>query len=394
MVLTTDVPTREQLVRRAAELAPVLQKNAAWSEENRRIHDESIEALADAGVFKMRVPTRYGGYESDTRTLVDVASELGRADGSTSWVASVYWIPTWMTCLFPDEVQDEVFSTPDVRVCGTLSPTAMAAPVDGGVVVNGKWGFISGALHSHWQEIVAILVGPDSEPYPIMALVPSSELQVVDDWYTAGLKGTGSVSTIAQDVFIPSERVLPLPAVLQEQYASKLNAASPIYRSPLLPVASASSVGTVVGLAKAASEAFFQRLPERKITYTGYAAQSEAPLTHLQVADATMKIDEAEFHAHRLATLVDSKGVEGVPLTLEERARARADMGAVCRLAKEAVDIFALASGGSSIYSDVPIQRITRDIQAVNLHALMHPNTNAELYGRILCGLEPNTFYI
>ncbi|MFG1875995.1 acyl-CoA dehydrogenase family protein [Sphaerisporangium sp. NPDC049003] len=394
MVLTTDVPTREELARRASELVPLLRKNAAWAEENRRVHEESIEALADAGVFKLRVPLRYGGYEADTRTLVDVASELGRADGSTSWVASVYWIPTWMACLFPDQVQDEVFSTPDVRICGTLSPTAMAAPVEGGIVVNGKWGFISGALHSHWQVVVAILVGGEGEPAPIMALVPISDLQVADDWYTAGLKGTGSVSTIAQDVFIPSERVLHLGAVVQGQHASQANADRPIYRAPLLPVASASSVGTVVGMAKGASEAFFERLPERKISYTAYGSQSEAPLTHLQVADATMKIDEAEFHAHRLTSLVDTKGVQGAAWTLEERARARADMGAVCRLAKEAVDIFSTASGGSSIYSHVPIQRIARDIQAVNLHALMHPNTNAELYGRILCGLEPNTLYI
>ncbi|MEU8271217.1 acyl-CoA dehydrogenase family protein [Sphaerisporangium sp. NPDC049002] len=393
-MLTTDVPTREELARRASELVPLLRKNAAWAEENRRVHEESIEALADAGVFKLRVPLRYGGYEADTRTLVDVASELGRADGSTSWVASVYWIPTWMACLFPDQVQDEVFSTPDVRICGTLSPTAMAAPVEGGIVVNGKWGFISGALHSHWQVVVAILVGGEGEPAPIMALVPISDLQVADDWYTAGLKGTGSVSTIAQDVFIPSERVLHLGAVVQGQHASQANADRPIYRAPLLPVASASSVGTVVGMAKGASEAFFERLPERKISYTAYGSQSEAPLTHLQVADATMKIDEAEFHAHRLTSLVDTKGVQGAAWTLEERARARADMGAVCRLAKEAVDIFSTASGGSSIYSHVPIQRIARDIQAVNLHALMHPNTNAELYGRILCGLEPNTLYI
>ena len=124
----TDVPAREQLVQRASAVVPVLQKHAAWSEENRRLHEESIEALADAGVFRMRVPARYGGYESDTRTLVDVATELGRADGSTAWTASVYWIPTWMACMFPDQVQDEVFSTPDVRVCGTLSPSALAIP--------------------------------------------------------------------------------------------------------------------------------------------------------------------------------------------------------------------------------------------------------------------------
>ncbi|GAA4417691.1 acyl-CoA dehydrogenase family protein [Actinokineospora soli] len=390
----TEVPTREELVQRAAKLAPLLQKHATWSEENRRLHDDVIDALADAELFKLRRPKRYGGFEADTRTLVDVAAELGRGDGSASWVASVYTIPGWMACLFPDEVQDEVFSTPDTRVCGTLSPSAMAAPADGGVVVNGKWQFISGAHHAHWQEVIAIYVPPEGEPYPIMALVPMSDLLVVDDWYTSGLKGTGSVSTVAKDLFIPQQRVVPLPAVLQGQSASRGNADSPIYNAPLLPVAAASSVGTVLGMGRAARDAFHRRLPDRKITYTGYESQREAPLTHLQVAEATMKLDQAEFHAHRLATLVDGKTLDGTEWKLEERARARADLGAVVRLSKEAVDTFATASGGSSIYTDVPIQRISRDIAAVNLHALMHPNTNAELYGRVLCGLEPNTLYI
>jgi hypothetical protein len=58
------------------------------------------------------------------------------------------------------------------------------------------------------------------------------------------------------------------------------------------------------------------------------------------------------------------------------------------------VDVYQTASGGSSIYDAVPIQRIARDVQVLNLHAVMHPNTNLELYGRVLCGLEPNTHYI
>jgi alkylation response protein AidB-like acyl-CoA dehydrogenase len=391
---TTDVPAREQLVQRASGLVPLLRKHAVWSEENRRLHEESVEALADAGVFRMRVPARYGGYESDTRTLVEVAAELGRGDGSTAWTASVYWIPTWMACMFPDQVQDEVFSTPDVRVCGTLSPSAMAIPAEGGIVVNGKWGFVSGALHSHWQEIVAILIGGEGEPMPVVGLVPMSDLQIIDDWYTSGMKGSGSVSTVATDLFVPQERVLPIGAVLAGQSASPRNAAAAIYRAPMLPVASASSVGCVVGLAQAAKEAFFERLPGRKITYTGYEQQAQAPLTHLQVAAAVMKIDEAEFHARRLADMVDAKGTENTPWTVPERVRARADLGAVCGLSKDAVDILASASGGSSIYSDQPMQRIARDINAVTMHALMHPDTNAELYGRILCGLQPDTLYI
>lgn len=390
----TNIPTHEELVGKATDLIPLLRSHAGWAEENRRLHEETIEALADAGVFKLRRPERYGGYSVDTTTLFDVGTALGQGCGSTSWVASVYWIPTWMACQFPDHVQDEVFATPDVRVCGTLSPSAMAAPTDGGIVVNGKWGFISGAHHAHWQEIIAILVPPDSEPYPVMALVPMSDLLIIDDWHTSGLKGTGSVSTVAKDLFIPQDRVMPLPAVLQGQAATRSHADSSIYRAPLLPVASASAVGTIVGMAKGARDAFFERLPDRKITYTGYESQRDAPITHFQVAEATMKIDQAEFHARRLATQVDTKCDDGTEWKLEERARARADVGAVVRLAKEAVDLFATASGGSSIYSGIPIQRINRDIQAVNLHALMHPNTNAELYGRVLCGLEPNTLYI
>ncbi|MGW1296293.1 acyl-CoA dehydrogenase family protein [Streptomyces sp. NPDC002533] len=393
-MLTADIPTRAHLVQRAGELAPLLKKNAVQAEEDRRLQDETVEALAGAGLFKLRVPKRYGGYESDTRTLVEVAAELGRADGAAAWTASVYWIPTFMACLFPDSVQDEVFSTPDVRICGTLSPSAFAAPAEGGIVVNGKWGFVSGAHHAHWQEIIAVQPTPDGRHLPVMALVPMSDLQIIDDWDTSGLRGTGSVSTVAQEVFVPQERVIPLPAILQGQYASELNAASPAYRVPLLPVAAASSVGTALGLARGALDAFLERLPGRTLTYTAYETQAEAPLTHHQVAEAALKTDQAEFHAYRLADLVDAKGLAGEEFTLEERARARADMGAVVRLAREAVAILASASGGSSIHRDVPIQRISRDIQAIGLHALMNPDTNNELYGRVLCGLEPNTLYI
>lgn len=394
MQKVTQAPDREELVSRVSGLAPLLRKHARWSEENRRLHSEVIEAMADAGLFKMRTPARYGGYESDARTLVDVGAELALGDASAAWTASVWWIPTWMAGLFPDHVQDEVFSTPDVRVCGTLSPSAAATPVEGGIVVNGQWGFISGAWHSHWQEIIAMSATPDGEPEPVMALVPMSDLKIVDDWDTYGLQGSGSVTTVAQDLFVPEERVLSLVSVLRGQYASERNADSPMFRAPLLGVANASSVGQIVGLAKAARSMFMERLPQRKITYTSYESQGEAPVTHLQLAEATLKIDQAEFHAHRVADLVDVKGVTGEPWTFEERARTRADVGAACELGEQVTNLLSGASGGSSAYRSLPIQAVARDLRTINLHALMYPPTNFELYGRVLCGLEPNTLYI
>jgi hypothetical protein len=55
------------------------------------------------------------------------------------------------------------------------------------------------------------------------------------------------------------------------------------------------------------------------------------------------------------------------------------------------VDLLFHSSGASAIQSHVPIQRFQRDMQALANHAVMHAPTGIELYGRVLCGLEPNT---
>jgi 3-hydroxy-9,10-secoandrosta-1,3,5(10)-triene-9,17-dione monooxygenase len=386
-------PSRTALAERAEQLIPLVSANALTAEENRRLTDETIEALTAAGFLKMRLPARYGGYESDMATVVDVVSTLGRGDGSTSWTVAVWMISTWMAGLFPDEVQDEIFATPDVRISGILSPGAVAQPADGGVILNGKWSFNTGATQSHWNTNAAVLATPEGHQ-PVMVAIPMSDLTVVDDWHTAGMRASGSVTTIAQDLFVPQARVLPMGPVIQGVPLTNGNAASTMYRAPFMSVACTTVGASCLGLAQAARDAFFERLPGRKITYTDYTDQSAAPITHLQVADATVRIDEARFHAYRAAQLIDDKSAAGADWTLPERAGVRLDLGAVCQRAKEAVDLLNTASGGSSIYRDVPIQRIERDVQTLNLHAIMHPNTNLELYGRILCGQGPNTLYI
>ncbi|WP_372671783.1 acyl-CoA dehydrogenase family protein [Amycolatopsis kentuckyensis] len=386
-------PSGAELAGRAAELVPLLRANALGHEQNGRLHDRTVDALAEAGIFRMRVPARYGGYECDTSTLVDVGMHLGSGDGATSFTVALWWITSWLVGLFPDAVQEEVFATPDVRVCGTLGPTGTAQPCDGGVLVSGRWAFNSGAAHSRWKLLAAISMTAEG-PAPIMALVPIDQVELLDDWHTSALQGTGSVTAVAEDVFVPHERVLAMGPVLQQQYASVHNRDLPMFRVPLIAAVTASSVGKVVGLAKAAHEDFCRRSSERGITYTDYTSQREAPLTHLQVAESALRIDEAEFHARRLASTVDEKGLLNAPWKLEERARVRVTMGRVCQLATDAVDTLSLASGGSSIHRAVPIQRIQRDLHAIGVHALNNPQVNLELYGRVLCGLEPNSPYV
>lgn len=391
---TSETPAAGDLLDRAAAIVPLLRREAARGAADGSLTPAAVTALDDAGMFRLRMPRRFGGSECEAATLSEIAATLATGDGAAAWVTSVYAIPTWMTAQFPDAVVEEVFGSANPLVCGTLSPSAIARPVDGGVVVDGKWGFISGALHAGWQEIIAILASPEGEPYPIAALVPLDDLLVVQDWDAAGLAGSGSVSTVASELFVPAERILPLPVVLEGSGTSQIARESAIYGGPLLPTAAASSVGTAVGLARAAREIFLQRMPERKITYTGYTSQRDAPVTHLQLAGATERLDQAEFHARRLTTTVDRKNAAGEPWKLDERARARGDLGSTVAAARDCVDGLAAASGGSSVYRGVPMGRIHADVRAIALHALMNPTTNAELYGRVLAGLEPDTPYI
>jgi alkylation response protein AidB-like acyl-CoA dehydrogenase len=136
-------------------------------------------------------------------------------------------------------------------------------------------------------------------------------------------------------------------------------------------------------------EAFFERLPGRGITYTTYTNKAEAPVTHLQLGEASLKIESSDAHVRRAAALLDQHS--GGPMSMESRVKARAHIAYATGLAREAVDMLFYASGASSIQSEVPIQRFQRDIQALANHAIMHPQTSFELYGRVLCGLPPNS---
>jgi alkylation response protein AidB-like acyl-CoA dehydrogenase len=393
-VEAVKIPSRTELVQRVADIVPILKANARLGEQNRRLADDVVEAMIDAGVLRMLVPTQYGGYESDMQTIVDVGIQLGRGDGSPAFCATAWWAQCWAVAHFPDSVQDEVFASPDVRICGTLVPNGKGELTKDGVVVSGEWGFNSGAWHSQWKVLSTFALNPAGEIEPIACIVPMSDLEMIDDWDVAGLRGTGSVTLVAKDVFIPRARFQWMSEVARQMYGSDRNADSPCYRGPIIGVLSNINTGKQVGLAQAARDAFLERIHHRTIQHTNYQTQADWPVTHLQVAEADLKIDEAEYHARRLASLVDHKNFSNEQYTLRERAYCRVAVGRVSQLCLDAVNIYNMANGASGIYSSMPIQRIQRDLQAISLHAVNMPVKNYELYGRVLSGLEPNTFFL
>ena len=144
------IPTREELVREARKLVPVLRERAQATDELRTLPDETVADLKAAGIHKIFTPRRYGGFEMDWGAHVDVSRELGRGCGSTSWVASVVMSHTWILGRFPARAQEEFWpDRPDTIIATAFAGGGTMEPVDGGFVLNGQWRFASGVDHAN-----------------------------------------------------------------------------------------------------------------------------------------------------------------------------------------------------------------------------------------------------
>ena len=90
MTMTHTAPAAvDGLIERIEAMRPLLQQNAARVDAERRVPDENIEALREAGAFKVMVPQRYGGYQTPIRTKLEVSRAVAMGCGSTAWVTTV-----------------------------------------------------------------------------------------------------------------------------------------------------------------------------------------------------------------------------------------------------------------------------------------------------------------
>ncbi len=385
-----EAETRAALVARARSLHATLGKNAVQTEKDRRVVEENIQALAQAGLFRTMVPKRYGGHQGSVRTHLDVTAAVAEACGSTAWVVALTNVCAWFTGLYGEQAQDDVFgANPDARVAGVFSPSTTMERVDGGLKASGKWFWSSGCLHADWA-MLGLLELDKKTGAPIgqyLALMPMSELSIEDTWFTAGMKGTGSNCVVAKDVFVPEHRLLPLMPAVSSEYPTPFKDEA-AYRAAFIPVAALILVGAQLGMSRAALAHVIEKAPQRAIAYTSFKKQSDSVSFQIQVSKAAMKIDTAHLHAYRAADDIDNAALRGEVLDYLTRARVRADTGYVAQYATDAINMLMTAHGAGSFADASPMQRLWRDSNTAARHAIVLQPVGEEIYGKALLGVE------
>ncbi|WP_205194868.1 acyl-CoA dehydrogenase family protein [Burkholderia sp. Ax-1719] len=384
-------PTLRELVQRATALQPLLMKNAVESERNRRASEENIAAIAEAGLFRLMVPKRYGGYEGTLRSHLEVSAALGEACGGTAWVVALTNVCAWFAGLFPKQAQDEVWGdNPDARVSGVFTPSPQSRRVEGGLVISGKWYFSSGSLHADWAAVGVIEHdenGAFKKQY--LALVPMSELSIEDTWFTAGMRASGSNCIVGSEVFVPDHRLLDMMEAIEGRYATECKDEA-AYRAAFVPLAALILTGPQLGMGRAALKFVIEKAPQRAIAYTSFEKQTDSTVFQTQIAEAALKIDNAHLRAFRAADEIDAAAYHDTQLDYVTRARMRADTGAVTTYITDALNTLLWAHGAGGFAETSPMQRWWRDSNTAARHAVGLPAIGLELYGKALLGVENN----
>ncbi|MBZ4322982.1 acyl-CoA dehydrogenase family protein, partial [Streptomyces huiliensis] len=356
-------PTGAEFVARAEALRPLLREHAARIDADRRLTDDVVDELTRAGLFRLTTPRRFGGHETDVRTLLDVTATLAEGDGSTAWVVAVVNTCNWLAALFPEQAQEEVFGAdPDARVTGVFSPTATARRVEGGWRVSGRWYYNSGAPQSTWAVVgIPLTDAEGTVTDQAMALIPRHELRFEDTWFVAGMRGTASDCVIAEDVLVPEHRVMSVPGALEGDVPAD-HGPTGLFRIAFAPFLAVGLAGPQLGMARAALKLVTEKAASKPIAYTYYATQAESVGVQLQVAEAAMRIDTAELHIGRAAADLDTAAARGETLDLLVKARVRADAGHAIENLLSAVNTLLNVHGAGSFADANALQRIWRDL--------------------------------
>jgi 3-hydroxy-9,10-secoandrosta-1,3,5(10)-triene-9,17-dione monooxygenase len=381
------VASRDDLLKRAAALVPVLQERAPAAERLRRCPDETVADFVASDLLRICQPARYGGFDLGYDVLCEVSQILAQGCGSQAWVHMVLADNPLKLSAFPLEAQDDVWSEdPSAKIAVAVAQVGKARRVPGGIVWSGRHGFSSGIDHAGWVICGGHIIDED-KPRACFALIPTRDITIIDDWHAMGLVGSGSKSFEVKEVFVPEHRVLDKKAADTGRAPGTLFYTAPVTRLPRGGVSAVSFAAVVVGVAEGFLREYVTFTAPRKSRGTPVAAQ---PGIQLSLGAAAAEIEAASRMYIGAIREVMQTLERGEPVSRTQQLQGKRNAAFACQLAIRAVQQLFNNAGGRALYLDSELQRKFRDVHAAAAHHSVVWESAAAAYGAHALGLGAN----
>lgn len=388
----TSAPSAEQveeLVGRIHEIGGLLKENATVSDKQRDIPDSTFEALDEAGALKISALKRYGGYEGGARMLLEAARTIGLYDPAAAWVTVISNGSVMLTNRYSEPVVEQVFGEGPVPMASIFnSPMGKARWEDGGWRLSGDWPFASNCLRSQWAVgLLNVEADRHGDSWMGFALMKRSEFSIKDTWYTIGMRGTGSNTMVAEDIWIEEERLVPFEQLIGSAQESDPEATFGVRITPHLTMSTTIQAPNVAA-AQAALDYVAGRANSKGITGTPYSPATQSSAFVQTLGSASQRIEGAQLLLQRAADAVDAAAAGTEPMPLQVRARHRGGIAHAGHEVVEAVNDLCWLNGASTFADFSPLGRLWRDVNTGTRHASIIPSMGYELHGDGLSGAE------
>ena len=383
------------LLERARALVPLLRERAGDAEKQRRLTDDVVKAVIDAGLLRILRPRPVGGYALPAMIFYDVCAILARGCASTAWVVANLSSKEMMLALWPKAGQDEVWGPTGEKgdtpmAASYVFPAGRAERVPGGYKLSGRWPFCSGVFHSQWCMLGAMVKNADGPTEKRLFLLPATQYTTIDNWHVTGLKATGSVDIEARDIFVPEHMTLADEDCHSLRAPGLAHHAAPIFRFPIAAAAPYILVAAVYGAARMALEEFVASVKKRVARSTG-GNMAEFGALQGRIAEAAACLDAADLLSRKhlddtMQHIVDHpNSPEKMPE--EQAVRARRDAAFASQLCVRAVDLVFASGGGTVLFESSPIERAWRDVHAGVAQITLQWDIAGPAWGRVALGL-------
>jgi 3-hydroxy-9,10-secoandrosta-1,3,5(10)-triene-9,17-dione monooxygenase len=382
---SANFPTPEEFLARARALKVKVRERADESERLRRMPDATVADFLALELHRIMLPIRFGGCQYGWDVWCECLLELAQGDGSQAWAMMVHNEYVQLLGACSERLQEEVWGTnPRALISSSFQPVGKVERKDGGYMlstISARWSFSSGIDEASWL----IVGGMAPERGHTYFIVPRDVVTIVDDWYVAGLAGSGSKSFTIAETFVPDYRTIT-DQELNDGRGPGVRADSPaIYRYPRKAGAGLGIAAVPLGVAFGMLEDFKALARER---VQGGRAPADQP-TGLRISECAAELDAAKSVMLESAREFMRVLERGEAPTVEQRVHARRTAGYAALIAQRTSEKLYAAAGSAAIHLSSPLQRAFRDIHAGANHIGVSWETSASPFGEVSLGRPP-----
>ena len=375
-------------MKRAESLSEALYERADDIEKARRIPSDISALLADSGFYSLGAPAKLGGLETPPAISSHIIETLAKGDASCGWITFIATTSCTALASIPENTARDIYTSEKTLITGVFAPTGSAEKVDGGFKVSGRWQWGSGSQNAEWlmggcmlKENGAPIKDENGMPRNHMMIMPASDVEYLDTWHVAGLKGSGSLDYEVIDLFVPEDRAVG--------YTENNRVASgPLYSFPNFSFLALGIGAVCLGIARA-SISELVKLAANKRRVSSSKTIAEQQFAQMKLAQAEADLRSARLFYYNAIEEVWQSALTKQAATIEQRRNLRLAINNAVTKSVSIVDDMYSLGGGTAVYESSRLQRQLRDINVAKSHIMVAPSI-LETTGRLFFGVDAN----